>query len=297
MARFHHHPDDELAVIDQIDAKVALYVRQVNYLRNHPQMGQAVVEYVRTHPTSHQSVAMAASTVGVDPKAPEAQQLAAKDFKTRVAEDGFGWDDIGSWVGRTIGSFVGFLGRDPKARAELAEAGAHAGSIPGTAADVPAHGIGAVIPQPVRHAAKGAVRAGTTAAEAAFQEAIAAPIRDVIDVAFSGEAPDLLFSPESARQTDFYRERQREIEQFGRDESAGVRAIRELAAGRPVDLGEGFFPGGELQRQANIAAEARKIQYGDRESGVSLGRGLAILVTDPDTVAFDVISGDRKSVV
>ncbi|MDP8927457.1 MAG: hypothetical protein M3O70_02485, partial [Actinomycetota bacterium] len=200
-----------------------------------------------------------------------------------MTQDGFGWDDIGGWVGRTVGKIATFGSRDLEAAQGIQAALGRGGEAIGGAVDVPARGVGAAIPEAVRRAGKGAVRAGTTAAEGVFQEALAAPIRDFVDPAFA-----LL---EGKNFEEYQEERQREIEQFGRDESAGVRALRALAAGRPVDLGEGFFPGGELQAQANQAAEARTIKFQGRESGVSLGRGLAILVSDPDTVAFDVISG------
>lgn len=74
--------------------------------------------------------------------------------------------------------------------------------------------------------------------------------------------------------------------------STGAIALDKLLSGDNVDLGTGFFPGGEVQKQHQ--QEVRNIasfNYGGQRHFATPGRILASTVTEPGTDPYNVLSG------
>ncbi len=74
--------------------------------------------------------------------------------------------------------------------------------------------------------------------------------------------------------------------------STGALALRHLAAGDEVDLGSGYFPGGDIQREHTRAVrEIASLRYKKGTHFATPGRLFAAAVTEPGTDPFNVLSG------
>jgi hypothetical protein len=73
--------------------------------------------------------------------------------------------------------------------------------------------------------------------------------------------------------------------------SVGALAIRHFLAGQETDLGDGWFPGGPIMEEHERLVRQLKVAGLPDDKPVSIGRILWYHVVEPDTTAFNMLSG------
>jgi hypothetical protein len=235
--------------------------------------------------------------------------VATKDFQRQVKahrekkqDDGGGfWSDVVDNV-PVVGAIKGAV--EGKSLGEVALR-----SVPGaklaTTVDKAAFDGSSELPG-VGPAIKGAARVGFTALESPWQEVQAAgssviahtfgAVQDAAQTAVSGRPPvsnDLgsvapsLTNPVNPADNGLIIGNQTP---FGT--SSGAIALSHLAQGEDVDLGTGFLPGGQVEKEheravRNIAA----FKYDGQKHFATPGRLFAATVTEPGTAPYNVLSG------
>ncbi len=300
MARLHVHPAAEDQLLDQLDERVAYFIRNRDIIAKNTPMVQRVEDWGKQHPVRHEDVVVAAGLAGIDSNNIVAQQVGTRDGRKQLQE-GQWWDDVGRTAmsaATRVMRYMWGLKFAPEETEQLREMGV---PIVRTAT-APLGMTAAAIPERGRELGKAAVRTLAVGMEGAFQEMPgigAQQIRDNLDMTFA--------AINGQTREEYRAERQREILEHGPDVSAARLAIQAAIRGEPIELGEGFLGGrgaGTAAQQAGLepmpeptlveqsqqGAEGRRIGVAGRETPISLGRALAVLVADPESELFDWIS-------
>lgn len=285
MVRHHSDPKAELDILALQQRLMAEFKAQYRRFSADPEASRIIANLPRELPSTSAPVVIAAGQAAVRGALPPGdvgnvlQPVATKDMVAQ-SRAGLNWADIGRYVGATLGGLGHkFFGYNPLA----AEAGQAVGGVAGKGVDIPARGVGAVIPESVRGAGKDVVRGVTTAGDVLFREGLDRPLKSL---AYGAEQARVQSAPGRGDVLEElgiqFREAREAYDRFG--PSAGLRALRGEG-----DLGEGFFPGGSAE--ATAEAQRQSLVSGFDGQPVTVGRTLASTVLDPDSQAFGVVSG------
>lgn len=192
--------------------------------------------------------------------------------------------------GNLVDKFAGILDSDPSTNTTPAPGGGGGGSVlgidlpsSGVVADV-THAVGDVYQKTVEGLqgapgtpAKAGSRAVFTGLETPFQSVVGTERNIAANINQKGVAAGITTDPFGP-----------ENRQSVASQTSGGIAIQNLAEGKPVDLGTGYMPGGQVEQQQ--AANSRNA-LSIAGHAWTPGRFAASLVTEPGTKPYDVLSG------
>lgn len=293
-ARYFLDPAYEEALLDDLEART----RRFQQIRGDTESARRLSEHANRYPYAQTGVLESMARTGIEADSTEAEMLAAMsgEFMGRQGELASTNEANGSWwrgaldvagsvaspVGRALNEVAGFIAEPFQSRP--IKAGVR-GAMTGI------HGIA--------HEAVSRPLTAVTESGLASHEAITDPFRDIGEFARTGDVGafrdvegDAVVSQEARRAQRVWRTQ---------PDSPMTIAFQKLRRGEPVDLGEGFMPGGDIYETYRTTALEREVEDGisavDYYGGdVSPGRSFtSAMVPDevaaPGDLAYNTISG------
>lgn len=246
---------DEDRVFSQLQAARD---RQNQYLaRSNPHTAATVAANASAYPFLKPGVALSLGQGGYTPDTPVAQTAAKAQAVQKVRRSGFGWHSVGDLVKPVVRGGLTVLASPYEESQGLIRV--IAGSAGGAAAGLVGGGaIGAAV---------GAPFGGVGAVPGAAVGAIAGGVAGAV----TGQLANPRIQGHSSG---------------GSQSELGI-AAGQLLRGKPVDLGSGFLPGGEVRKEQT--RRAQQVSIGGH--ALTPGRLAASAITEPGTREWKVLSG------